>query len=101
MAHEDLNREDQVEGSSDLVFGLVFAGVFLMIAGWPLWRGEVPRWWALGAAAIFAVAALLKPASLSRLNRLWMKLGVLMGKIISPIALGVLFYGVLTPVGAM
>lgn len=101
MAHEDLSREEQVEGSSDRVFGLVIAGAFVVIAGWPLFRGQDPRWWALGAAAAFAAAALLKPALLSRLNRLWMKLGILLGKVVSPIALGILFYGVLTPIGAM
>jgi hypothetical protein len=101
MAHEDLRREEPVEGSSDRVFGLVFAGAFLVIAGWPLWRGEGPRWWALGAAAAFALVALVKPALLSRLNRLWIKFGVLLGKVISPIALGVLFYGVLTPLGTV
>jgi hypothetical protein len=101
MAHEDLSREEQVEGSSDRVFGLVFAGAFLVIAGWPLWRAEGPRWWALGVAVVFALVALVKPALLSRLNRLWMKLGMLLGKVVSPIALGILFFGVLTPVGAL
>jgi hypothetical protein len=99
MAHEDLSREEQVEGSSDRVFGLVFAGAFLVIAGWPLVQGATPRWWAFVVSAVFALVALLKPALLSRLNRLWMKLGILLGKVVSPIALGVLFYGVLTPVG--
>ena len=101
MAHEDLTREQHVEGSTDRVFGLVFAGVFLVIAGWPLFHGESPRWWASGVAAAFALVGLLKPALLSRLNRLWMKLGIFLGKVVSPIALGVLFYGVLTPVGVV
>lgn len=101
MAHEDLTRDQHVEGSSDRVFGLVFAGVFLMIAGWPLFHGETPRWWASGVAAGFALTALLKPALLAGLNRLWIKLGVLLGKVVSPIALGVLFYGVFTPLGAV
>ena len=101
MAHEDLTREQIVEGSSDRVFGLVFAGVFILIAGWPLFHGETPRWWACGVAAIFALAALLKPAMLAVFNRQWIKLGVLLGKVVSPIALGLLFYGVLTPIGAV
>ena len=99
MAHEDLTREQHVEGSSDRVFGLVFAGVFLLIACGPLRHGHAPRWWACGVAAVFALVALLKPALLSSLNRLWVKLGIVLGKVVSPIALGVLFYGVLTPLG--
>jgi len=101
MAHEDLSRDQKVEGSSDRTFGLVFAGLFLVIAGWPLFHGLMPRWWALLVAAVFAVIAVLKPAFLGRLNRLWIKLGLLLGKVVSPIALGLLFYGVVTPIGAV
>ena len=101
MAHEDLSREEHVEGSSDRVFGLVFAGVFLVIAGWPVVHGVSPRWWALGVSAAFGLVAWVRPVWLARLNRLWMKLGILLGKVVSPIALGILFYGVITPVGAV
>jgi hypothetical protein len=97
MAHEDLTREQQVEGSSNRSFGLVFAAVFLIIAGGPLRHGAEPRWWAAGVAALFAAIATVKPALLTGLNRQWTKLGVLLGKVVSPIALGLLFYGVLTP----
>ncbi len=101
MAHEDLSRDQQVEGSSDRSFGLVFAGVFLVVACWPLFHRELPRWWALGVAVVFAIIAIWKPALLTRANRLWIKLGVLLGKVVSPIALGILFYGVITPIGAL
>jgi hypothetical protein len=101
MAHEDLTRDQQVEGSSDRSFGLVFAVVFLLIAAWPLFHGALPRWWAGGIAAVFAIVAVVKPALLEGLNRLWIKLGILLGKVISPIALGILFYGVLVPMGVV
>jgi hypothetical protein len=99
MAHEDLNRIQAVEASSDRAFGLVFAAVFLVIAGWPLFYGEALRWWAVGIAAAFAAIALLKPSLLAGLNRQWIKLGLLLGKIVSPIALGILFYCVVAPIG--
>ena len=101
MAHEDLSREQQIEGSSDRSFGLVFAGVFLIVACWPLFYWESPRWWALGIALAFAVVAFWKPALLARLNRLWTKFGLLLGKIVSPIALGILFYGIIAPIGVV
>jgi len=101
MTHEDLNRDEQTEGSSDRVFGLVFAVMFLIFACWPLFHGETLRWWSAGVASVFALAALVKPVLLAGLNRLWMKLGVLLGKVVSPIALGILFYVVLTPIGAV
>jgi len=101
MAHEDLTREQQVEGSTDRAFGRVFAVVFLIIAAWPLMYGEGPLWWACGIAATFALIAQVKPALLAGLNRMWIKLGVLLGKLVSPIVLGILFYGVLTPIGVV
>jgi len=67
----------------------------------PLLHGQTPRWWATGVTAAFALVALVKPAILAGLNRLWIKLGILISKIVSPIALAILFYSVLTPVGAM
>lgn len=101
MAHENLSRNQHVEGSSDRSFGLVFAGVFIVIGFWPLLHGEMLRWWAFGVAGIFALLALVKPALLEGLNRLWTKLGVLLGKLTGSIALAVLFYSVLTPIGAV
>jgi hypothetical protein len=80
---------------------LVFAAVFVIIACWPLFHAEPPRWWAVPVSVAFAVIALLKPALLAGLNRLWTKFGHLLGKVVSPIALGVLFYGVLTPIGVV
>lgn len=99
MAHEDLEREQHVEGSSDRAFGLVFAGVFLLVAGWPLLGGEGVRWWSAAVSGAFAAVALAKPELLAGLNRQWMKLGILLGKVVSPIALGILFYCVITPIG--
>jgi hypothetical protein len=101
MGHEDLSREQHVEGSSDRTFGLVFAAVFLFIALGPLRHGHAPRWWACAVAAVFALIALLRPKLLAPLNRLWTQLGVLLGKVVSPIALGILFYGILTPLGVI
>ena len=101
MAHEELNREEHIEGSSDRSFGFVFAAVFLIIAGWPLLAGHGVRWWAVAVGAGFAAIALAVPALLAVPNRLWMKLGLLLGKIVSPIALGILFYGAITPLGVV
>jgi hypothetical protein len=99
MSHEDLSRDHRVEGSSDRSFGLVFAVVFLLIGLWPLIRGAMPLWWAIAVAALFGMVAMLRPSLLAGLNRQWLKLGLLLGRIVSPIALGVLFYGVFVPIG--
>jgi predicted membrane metal-binding protein len=99
MAHENLERVEAVEGSSNRAFGLVFAGVFGVVAAWPLFGGGTPRWWSLAIAAAFAVVALAAPDRLATANRLWMHLGVALGRIVSPVATAILFYLVFTPIG--
>jgi hypothetical protein len=101
MAHEDLTRKEEVKGSSDRNFGYVLGAVFVLIALWPLLQRQPPRWWSIGIAAAFLLLALVKPAFLAVPNRLWTRLGVVLGKVVSPIALGILFYGVLTPIGVV
>jgi hypothetical protein len=82
---------------SDRAFGLVFAGVFLLVALWPLFERAAPRLWAIAVAAVFALCAWLAPQVLAPLNRLWFRFGELLHRIVSPIALGVIFFGVITP----
>jgi hypothetical protein len=101
MSHEDLTREHHVDGSSDRSFGLVFAAVLAIIALFPTLYSEAIRWWAAGCAAIFGLVAFTKPSALGPLNRLWIKLGMFLGKVVSPVALAVLFYGVFMPIGAL
>jgi len=101
LGHENLHRAQSVEGSSDRAFGLVFAAVFFLVSLWPLLHREGPRWWALAIAAAFACVALVRPVLLARLNRLWMRLGILLGKVVSPIALAILFFVVFVPLGAL
>ena len=99
--HENLQRSQDVEGSSDRGFGLVFTALFLIIGCWPLLYGESPRWWSFGVAAMLAAIAAFKPALLARPNALWTKLGVLLGNVVGPIAVGILFFGVVTPLGVI
>lgn len=98
MAHEDLNRKHPIAGSSDRAFGVVSVGVCLLVALAPLRYGHAPRWWGFALASVFALIAMLKPALLAVPNRLWTRLGVLLGKVVSPMALGILLYAVLTPI---
>ena len=100
-SHEDMSREDEVEGSSDRAFGFVFAAVFLIIAAWPLIHSGAPRWWSVGVAAAFGLVAVVKPVLLAGANKLWMKFGLLLAKVVSPIALGILFYIVFMPIGLL
>jgi hypothetical protein len=101
MAHEDLSRQQVVRGSSDRAFGLVFAVAFLVLGLWPLLLRHPVRWWALGACAAVLAISLVRPSLLKQPNRLWTRLGVVLGHVVSPIALGLLFYGVIAPIGLL
>jgi hypothetical protein len=99
QTHEDLSRSQTIKTSSDRFFGLTFFVVCLIIALWPLlWRGSIQPI-ALGIALAFLAVSLIAPAWLAPLNRLWLKFGELLHRITSPIILGIMFFGVITPVG--
>lgn len=97
--HEDYGREAEIEGSSDRGFGLVFAVVFSIVALLPLYGGGEVRVWAAAVAGVFGGLALVLPRVLAPLNRLWMKLGMLIQRVVSPIILGLLFFVTITPIG--
>jgi hypothetical protein len=97
-AHEDLNRSHVVKPSSDTSFGLVFFGFFALIGLIPLWRHGTVRFWALGVSAAFLATSFVCPRVLRPLNFIWMRFGALLNKVTNPIVMGVLFYGVVTPV---
>lgn len=100
--HENLSRtDDNLKQSSDRFFGLTFFVVFLIIALWPLLGQNPVRPVALGIALAFLIVALVVPKWLAPLNRLWLKFGELLHRIVSPIILGVMFFGVITPFGLL
>jgi len=99
--HEDLSRIHEVKASSNRSFGWVFTAVFLIIGLWPLLHSGAPRWWSLIVAALFMLITLVAPALLALPNRLWLRFGLLLHRIISPIVLAFLFYVVVTPTGIL
>jgi predicted membrane metal-binding protein len=101
MTHEDFSRQEEIKPSSDRSFGLVVATFFLIVGFWPLVRAQPIRWWALGVAAVFALLALLWTAALAPLNRLWVKLGALLYKVVSPVVMALLFYVTVTPIALL
>ena len=99
--HENLDRPHEPVGGSDRAFGLVFATVFAVIAVAPLLWGNEIRPVALAVAGVFLLLALLLPSALRPLNRLWTWFGLLLHRIVSPLAMAVIFFGVLTPVAVI
>jgi saxitoxin biosynthesis operon SxtJ-like protein len=95
--HEDFTSKKPVETASDRNFGFVFTIFFLLIGFLPLYKGRPVRFWAVGLSAIFVSATLLRPRLLQPLNRVWTQLGLLLGRIVNPIVMGLLFYLAVTP----
>jgi len=85
--------------SSNRSFGIVFFVVFLFIALYPITYSEDIRIWSLIISFIFIILALLNSKILTPLNKSWFKFGVILGKIISPIIMGIIFFLVVTPIG--
>ncbi len=100
-AYEDFHRDENVNPSSNRTFGMVLAAFFALIGVLPLLRGHPLRIWALPLSGMFLLAALVAPAVLAPLNRVWTALGLLLHKITNPIILGVFFYLVFTPFGSL
>ena len=80
-------------------FGLVFFVVFLIVALWPLkYEGDI-RLWSLALSIIFFFLGILNSKLLTPLNKLWFKFGILLGSIVSPIVMGIVYFIVVTPTG--
>ncbi len=80
-------------------FGIVFSIVFLIIALWPLLKQNDLRSWSLIVSGIFFALGLLNSKLLLPLNKIWFKFGILLGSIIAPIVMGIVFFLVVTPTG--
>jgi hypothetical protein len=99
--HELARAHSEEKSSSERSFGMVFGAVFLLLAGRSIWHGT-GTWPLYGAIALgFVLVGLFRPALLAPFNRAWTKLGLILGKIVSPIVLGGLFFLVIAPAAIM
>ena len=92
---------NDIKISSNRSFGIVFFVVFILVALYPLvYSGEI-RIWSIVLSLIFLTLGLLNSKILTPLNKIWFKFGIILGKIISPIIMGVIFFLVVTPIGLL
>tara|TARA_Y100000768_G_C23815470_1_gene603889 strand:+ start:126 stop:506 length:381 start_codon:yes stop_codon:yes gene_type:complete len=80
-------------------FGLLFFALFLLIGLWPLINGGSPRIYFFPIAILFLILGLINSSILTPLNKSWVKFGELIGKIVAPIVMGIIYFAVLTPIG--
>lgn len=92
-------HDEVVVGPSDRNFGFTMAAVFALIGSLGLYKGSshAPIW--LSVAAVFAGLTLWRPQSLGLANRAWLKLGLLMYRVVNPVIMSILFFGAILPIG--
>ncbi len=95
----DAQEHETVAVGSARGFGIVFCIVFVVIGLWPLMNGEALRLWSVAVAAAFLIVALVYPAILQPLNVLWFRFGALLGRIVSPIVMGMIYFLTVVPTG--
>ena len=82
-------------------FGLLFSIVFLALALWPLTKKGEINLYLVSIALIFLILGLLNSKILSPLNKWWIKLGEILGRIIAPIVMGIIYFLILTPISLL
>ena len=95
----DNQQHTKIRMGSERNFGYIFCLVIAALAFWPLTAGGGVSVWLLLLALAIGIIATLVPRVLRPLNQLWFRLGLLLGVIISPVAMAVVFYLVITPIG--
>lgn len=88
-----------IKRKNNITFGILFFVFFLIIGLYPLISNEPIRIWSIIVSLLFLTVTIIKPNLFTFLNKLWIKFGILLGKIISPIVMGLVFFFVVTPIG--
>ena len=91
-------NKDGIKIGTNRSFGIVFFLIFIIISLYPLLNAENIRIWSLIISIIFLVLGLINSKLLNPLNKIWFTFGLLLGKIISPIIMGIIFFLVVTPI---
>jgi len=89
---------DDLKISSNRSFGIIFFIVFILIAFYPLINQEEIRIWSVLISLLFLILGIINSKILTPLNKVWFKFGIFLGKIISPIVMGLIFFLVVTPI---
>ena len=90
-------KNSKIKIGSNKSFGIVFFTVFLIIAIWPLLNGYEIRYWSLIISIVFLILGILNSKILTPFNKIWFKIGILLGNVISPIIMSIIFFLVVTP----
>lgn len=101
MQEHDSRSDAHLKPGSDRGFGFVFTAFWTVFAILPLRHGGPLRVWSLALAAVFLLVSLVAPAALHRLNILWFQLGLLLGRVVNPIVISLVYCVVVAPLGLL
>ncbi len=90
-------KNQKIKIGSNKSFGIVFSIVFLVIAFWPMLNGNEINYWSLAISIVFLILGLINSKILTPLNKIWFKFGILLGNVIAPIVMGIIFFLIVTP----
>ena len=90
-------NKNQIKISSNRSFGLVFFIVFLIISIYPVFYSEDLRVWSAIVSLVFLILGIMNSKILTPLNKIWFRFGILLGKIVSPIVMGIVYFAVVFP----
>ena len=90
-------KNQKIKIGSNKSFGIVFSIVFLVIAFWPMLNGNEINYWLLAISIVFLILGLINSKILTPLNKIWFKFGILLGNVVSPIIMGIIFFLIVTP----
>ena len=90
-------KNSNIKIGTNKSFGIVFFIFFLIVSIFPLFKDGNIRIWSLIIAIIFLILGLLNSKTLTPLNKAWFRFGILLGKLVSPIVMGLVFFAIVTP----
>jgi hypothetical protein len=96
-----MNFYKDIKKKDNITFGLLFFVFFLIFGFYPLNSGGFIRIWSVVLSLVFLIITIIRPNLFTFLNKFWIQFGILLGKIISPIVMGLVFFFVVTPIGIL
>ena len=101
MSISGQKQEIKINKKNNITFGILFFIFFLIIGLFPLVSVGVIRIWSVVLSLIFLIITIIRPNLFTFLNRSWIQFGIFLGKVISPIVMGLVFFFVVTPIGLL
>ena len=101
MAISRQKQQIKINKKNNITFGTIFFIFFFIISLYPLVSVGVIRIWSVVLSLVFLIITIIRPNLFTFLNRSWIQFGIFLGKIISPIVMGLVFFFVVTPIGIL